>query len=538
MADKSLTESAWKSFSKGKSYKDAAFVKSLSELDKAEKKGPEALLEALDAIEKEAAALEKANKADKALADYVDDVEKAVKRERKDAERARDEAEEAADDEPDEPALLTSKLIPLVRVAKKGEPLQVLVSVVGKRAAVLMSRKPISNSRKKLLVEYLDESGSPKHHRGQTAAGPGGGVLFEMLTGGGGKLAKLVRQAVLDQTGLRLKVQLRAADTGEDEIDGEDEDDPAASATASSAQAPAAEDPQARRYEERRAALDAPMLAVLRANHPNASKIRAVQAFADEKAGADKPDYVAALKALDQLELLIKGAAPAATPASTAAAEPAAAPAAGGAASAEGYQQRLQEVERMIQRVRGADPALADKLNKLVAFAGTKAAASAFAQAIAALGEAAKMVAAFDATGESRATSGETGYKGIVAYRTSLIEFRKAAAAVNQRIQQLRSAIPAQLPDEDDMASELSDTLTEYTDAMLEAVDAAMNASENEASPITRDLASRIEDFADEVESSELIKHVDGNPFGVKVDIGATLGRALKAVRAAMPAPV
>ena len=88
MAEKHLSEAAWKVQAKGQSYKDAAWLKSLEAWAKAAKAGPDEQRQALDQVATEAAALRKAHKADKALASYLDLVDKALERERKDVEKA------------------------------------------------------------------------------------------------------------------------------------------------------------------------------------------------------------------------------------------------------------------------------------------------------------------------------------------------------------------------------------------------------------------------------------------------------------------
>jgi len=69
-----------------------------------------------------------------------------------------------------------------------------------------------------------------------------------------------------------------------------------------------------------------------------------------------------------------------------------------------------------------------------------------------------------------------------------------------------------------------------------DAVDEAMNATENAASPITEALRKTLLNYLNEVTSSQLIQHVDKNPFGVPVTIETTLGDALSKVRDTMPA--
>lgn len=132
MSDKSLTELEWKRFSKGRGLKDAALAKALAALEAG--RTPEDKLGALTEIGKQADALRRAHKADKDVVGYLDDVEKAANREHKlqEAEaRKLARKEDAGDgDEEDSPALLTSKMVPLLREVKKGESvLQALIAV-------------------------------------------------------------------------------------------------------------------------------------------------------------------------------------------------------------------------------------------------------------------------------------------------------------------------------------------------------------------------------------------------------------------------
>jgi hypothetical protein len=614
MADKALTESAWKAFSKGKNYKDSAFVKSLSELAKAEKEPAEKQIEALEEVEKQADALRRANKADRDLGGYIDDVEKSLGKAKKDAQKlAKEQAEAAeAEEEEDTPVLLTSKMIPLLRQIRKGEPMFTMVAAAGKATAVLIMRKPVSPARKKLLAEFLGNPSGLKAVKGECGPSPDGKSVIFDLESTGGTNAKRIRQALLEQTGLRVSVKMSAPDAAPEDLeDGEqiDLDDDFVDDGGAKQAERNTDDALKRRYDQRSDALEPRVLDALRAKGPDVSKIRAVSMFAGEK--AEKGEYAAALKALDQLELLLGNAgkpggtqAPATATPTTAAdpgdttVDPASSfkarlaalmpkvqqaiaaempdavkvknmvASAGGAAQrkefgvanamldeveevlakatgagqsgvqlAQQWDDRVDGVEQMLQRVLRVDPTEGAKAAAVMKLARGRADAGEHAKALAALDQVAKMIAAIDAKNTPQQAN-QGGYKGIVAYRTSLIEFRNAVNTVGTQIENLRKAIPSALPDEEDMASELSATLKQFTQAMLKAVDDAMNASENEDSPITRALAARIAEFDEEVASNELIQHVDNNPFGVKVAVGELLGKALKNVRKNMPAPV
>jgi hypothetical protein len=127
------------------------------------------------------------------------------------------------------------------------------------------------------------------------------------------------------------------------------------------------------------------------------------------------------------------------------------------------------------------------------------------------------------------------GYKGIVAYRKSLVKLRHAISIVNTQIQGLKRAIPAHDSNETQLADDLVEALTAITDRFNEAVDDAMSTSENEDTPITRQLAEEFGIFSSEVETNSLILHVDSNPYQ-KTTIQSTLGAALASVGDAMPA--
>lgn len=337
MNDKRLTELEWKKFSKGRGFKDATFVKALAALEKA--KSPDATLDALADIEKQADALGKAQKSDKELATYLDELGKALIKQRKLSELEAKQAarEEQSDDEADEsPALLTTKLVPLLRQVRKGDPMSVLLASTSKGVAVLLSRRAISPARRKLLTDYLD---------GGTAKFFSGSCVFEdnvytfVLKTQAGGLAKKVRAALTEQTGLRMKVRVRGEDPNDIDDDGEpvepeERDEPATgAATAATAAAPepatasqeAPGDPKRADYEVRLAAMEPRVLSALREQVGDATKIRAVMGFVKEKGEAGQ--YVAALAGLDNLAKLLSvpAVAPPRPPAGAAAPKPAAA---------------------------------------------------------------------------------------------------------------------------------------------------------------------------------------------------------------------
>lgn len=257
MAEKALTEAAWKTYAKGKGYKDAGLVKALADFARAERETPEAQLRSLDALDKQAESLLKLNKSDKDLAAYVAEMAKAADRARKAAELAARQAATAAkaagkaaekesgklptkadgdgeDDEEASPALLTTRMLPLLRLVLKGEPMHTMVASAGKQVVVMLARKPIPASRRKILADQLDGAGSIKYFVGQCVV-EAGALTFVLQTQVAG-MAKKLKAALLAQTGLRVnKLRCRGI-----EGDTDDDDDDAATGVAQ-AEGPAGE---------------------------------------------------------------------------------------------------------------------------------------------------------------------------------------------------------------------------------------------------------------------------------------------------------
>ena len=244
MAEK-LSKEVWVAFTRKNklSLEDSALLKALEKFDKCDEKQHEARSAALEGIveqvKKQVVLLAKVKKdlgdklfglAKDKLYELLDEAEKLQKSDGKRTEKA-EKAEEAEDEEADSPTLLTSAMIPLVRTLQKGGiTMPALIAVTSKKTAVLISRRAISPSRRKLLAEYLQESGGIKYLVAQ-CTGASGELEFQLDSSPGG-LSKRLKQAVLDQTNLRTRIVLRFGE--ESESDGEedaDNDTPAAAAT-------------------------------------------------------------------------------------------------------------------------------------------------------------------------------------------------------------------------------------------------------------------------------------------------------------------
>ena len=317
MAEKLLMESSWKAFAKGRTLDDAALVKSLVSLSRAGDNDSAARLKALDALDSALTALRRSNKNDKAVLDHLGDLQAAAARTRKETVTA---AESDSSDEDDTPELLTSKMLPLVRELRKGEArMHALVSTAGKATAVLIMRRPIASSRRKLMQQALDVASGAQHITGECLLEAG--ALTFVIQGSANNLARRIREALLAQLGLRLKIRVRG-DNGVAEEDGEfgDQsvsDDPAAPQSPSSQGEPP-EGADARAPFDRALAVLQPLLdEALRQQHPQAGKLRAVRDFASGKAEAG--DIPAALKALATLKQMMNAPVTAGPPSGSAA---------------------------------------------------------------------------------------------------------------------------------------------------------------------------------------------------------------------------
>lgn len=299
MADKKLSASEWKAFSKGKGLADAKLIAALTDLDRA--RDPDDCLEALDDLDKQIEVIKKAAKGDKPVLAYLDDVDTAAGKARKAAEA---EAEAAAN-----PALLTTELLPLIRAVRGGATMPALIAVLGMRAAVLISKRAISPTRRELLKTYLGAS-SGVHFLPSQALLEDGKLTFA-VEGEIAGLAKKLTRALLEQCALRLKLRVRDAQ-GAAEEDGEDGDGTVAGTAAATAESQAREteseddskvSPEAALFAQRYAAIDARVQALPADAGAAADKVRALLGFADGKAKAQA--YGTALQALDQIEKLL-----------------------------------------------------------------------------------------------------------------------------------------------------------------------------------------------------------------------------------------
>ena len=234
---KLLIDSSWKDvLSKNKTLKDNGLLKSLGEIKKLGDDDHEDAQKLLDEIvklsgqlkkSKEAAATPAVTKFLAELASAADTAQKDVAKAKAEADKKgkaeaeakkREEGKKDEDEEGEEEAseLLTTKMIPLLRDIKKGNhTMHVLVASAGKDVSVLISRKPISPAKRKLLADDLGLSGGIKYFVGHVLKEEGM-TTFALKTQVAG-MAKKLKIALLAQTGLRVKVRCRGEDGETDE---------------------------------------------------------------------------------------------------------------------------------------------------------------------------------------------------------------------------------------------------------------------------------------------------------------------------------
>jgi len=240
---KALSDSGWKDVSSKNKIKDNGLLKLLADHKRIDEARHDEAIASLDQIVKLATQLKKTKEvaAASAAAKYVNELTQAAESDRSAIVKAKTEAEKKAkveaeakkqdakktsqdedgDDDDESSALLTTKMLPLLRQVNKGEMMHVLIARAGKQVAVMLSRKPIAPARRKILADELGVSGGVKYFGGHCVNEDGATtfVLKSEVTG----LAKLLKLALLDQTGMRVKKLSCRGEDGEDADHDEDE---------------------------------------------------------------------------------------------------------------------------------------------------------------------------------------------------------------------------------------------------------------------------------------------------------------------------
>jgi hypothetical protein len=533
-----LSESAWSGFLEKHKLEldDKALVKALAAYDKTDDSKPQPRLKSLEEVIKQVPEQVKAlTKRKKELGDkpfglvkdelyaLLDEAEALLKKTRA-AIAASD-----GDEEPDTPVLLTTKMVPLLRELRKGEVrMHAMICTAGKNTAVLIMRRAISPSRRKLLAEAVDAKGGMKYIVGE--------CMFEnkaltfVVTSPAAQLAKRLRQALLDQTEMRIKVRVRGEGGVEDEDiegdDGEEQTGVQPQRTPAPPRGPASAEQLA--YTQRLRKVRERYEQALKQQHPESTKLRGLMAYASEKADAQK-DYAAAAKALEMVEKLLGASMHA------------------GAA----FNARLAALMPGIkQTIAEAGPS-AQAIKQQISEAGALAAKSQYVAAHALLDDAERALAAPmpgrvapERKRDAQASAPAAQEAGVpfdeAAFRrqwtAAKSSWRDALDSVDAQIARLQVALRAQNdPELSQIADHGLNGVTGNFKVPLMASVMDIDAARGEAlRKAARKGLRATRAFARYLSSEETVRVTDENEFGVPVTIRSSLGKALRDIDAAL----
>jgi hypothetical protein len=517
VSEKNLTELEWKKFSKGKKFEDKDFIKALAALEAGQRtKDVAAQQKALDDIEKQSGKLRTANKADKELLRYLDDAEKELPGQRKlleiEAKKgARQAAQAGAEGDDEGPAALTTKMLPLLREVPKGDVvLQAMVASAGKVVSVLVSRRAAGASQKKLLLEELGVSSGAKFMQGECIWEANAHTF--VLEAKVANLAKLVKAALLKQTDQRFKVRVRGSDPNDVDEDVEEQEGAQVQSQEQS--------PDQARYVARLGELKPRIEAATRDMIGDVPKIESLSTFAAAKAA--EGNYAAGLQALEAVAKLLGGG--------------------GGAAAQAGespeHQELMAAMTRLTPAIQQAVAAHPERRQEILGVLGgfqRMLAGAQYAQAKEALVQVGRLLQALKtaAGAASGPASGAAKPAKVPAHPLMPIWDTASENVVDQAgtlIAALRRFRDAEL---DRMADDLVQTLN----ALLADVDEALEEYDRLDGEERAANAAEARDFLRsqqrEVASDKLIRAADHNPLELKLNIGATLDKALDEIAAA-----
>ena len=535
-----LSESAWAGFLEKHKLEldDKALVKALAAYDKTDDSKPQPRLKSLEEVIKQVPEQVKAlTKRKKELGDkpfglvkdelyaLLDEAEALLKK----TQAAIAAADSDDDEEPDTPVLLTTKMVPLLRELRKGEvQMHAMVCTAGKNTAVLIMRRAISPSRRKLLAEAVDAKGGMKYILGECTFE--NKALTFVVKSPAAQLAKRLRQALLDQTGMRIKVRVRGEDGVEDEDiegdDGEEQTGVQPQRTPAPSRGPASAEQLA--YTQRLRKVRQRFEQALRERHPESTKLRGLMGYASEKADAQK-DYAAAAKALEMVERLL------------------------GASTHAGatFNGRLAALMPGIkQAIAEAGPS-AQAIKQQISEAGALAAKSQYVAAHALLDDAERALAdpmpgsvAPDRRPDAQASAPGTDEAGVpfdeAAFRrqwtAAKSSWRDALDSVDAQLARLQVALRAQNdPELSQIADHGLNGVTGNFKVPLMAAVMDIDAARGEALKMAARKGLRAaRAFARYLSSEETVRVTDENEFGVPVTIRASLGKALRDIDAAL----
>ena len=240
---KFLSDSGWKDIAAKNGVKDNGLLKKLADFKRVGDDKHDETLKVLDEALKLAGQLKKDKKTPAVAGKYLDELTAAVEDATREVAKAKAKADKANktkaeadkkaqsdaakksddddDDEENDPSgLLTTKLKPLLQQVARGVKMQALLAKSGNRVVVMLSRKPIAPARRKMLADELG-GGSPKYYPGHCVLEAG--MITFVLKAEVASMSKLIKLALLEQTGLRLnKIQCRGEDGNDDDADDKD----------------------------------------------------------------------------------------------------------------------------------------------------------------------------------------------------------------------------------------------------------------------------------------------------------------------------
>jgi hypothetical protein len=285
-------------------------------------------------------------------------------------------------------------------------------------------------------------------------------------------------------------------------------------------------DPLKQAYDAKIADMEPQALDALKGQRGDTSKIRAVLAFAQEKATGG--DYKAGLAGLDALAKLLTAAGSSPNAPKTGAPPPPTPPTQ--APTPPNAAALTKELAALAQRIAGVDPAQKAVLAKLATDANVNIktnnlnyAAGFIEQLRTALDNAGK-----PPQGDSARTDAKSGTPGN--WQAVRQTWQSASDAVDDQIAALQKALRESGDEEYQEIAEYG--LNAITGNYKVRLMAAMR--EVDGGGARDKLAKLVDDFSQHIATDERVMAVDENPLKVAVSVRATLGPALEAMRAAL----
>jgi len=517
--DKNLSEREWKAFNRNANIKADAFQKALAALDKAEKSPPADQLQALDEVEKQATALRHANKADKALAGYLAELDKSAKALRKQvlAQQARQKDEEPDEDAVTKALLDPKKLLDQLNQCRRDPNRRVNFGFIeaSKEDPAVLAMSPRTGAAR--LYALLRDATGRKSGAYGTAWVDDKSLMLQLDKPLGG-LVKKIRGPVRD-CGFRIAKAVLWNPDGSvfEQEESEDETDEASGQQPKGNEGGQRSAADAELFKKRLTALLPGIKTAL--TGPGGAAIKRLVDAASEQ--AKQGDFRRALASLDDLDKQLAASKAVASKPST-----------GDAASkgvttddaANAFKARLAALVPQVQALKNSGQAGAQDVALKVSEAGGAARKQDYAAANRLLDAAEALMKA--------------GGSARPAIKT-LPLWTEAQDAVGDQINSLRTSLKAT---RHPMALEIADKgLSALTDRMQVGLKVALMELDGSSAPQDRAKAAAkarqsVDALRQFVQTNKALQRLDGNPFGVKVAIRATLRRAIDALDKALAA--